>query len=541
MTTSPLPVGPRFLSMLAALALGVWWLGQARHSAPSPRHELPFVINRALSVTAATPLIHPFVFGDCDLLATVEVPAGGELDLVYRRVEPAGGHGRFSVLRLSAVADAPALHDRDAVLFDAVGGTKVTAGIPASVRLELRGREAVANVAGRSFPRQVTSDDRGDFAFVVRGGTARVNHLQILPVELVWWRRHPQVLLWTAALLGGALLTWLGRRASLLRWLCGLVLPLAAAFALRRLLAADLVASADPSLAALLAAVVGQVALAASWLLGARSAWLLRLLSSVVVAGVVLEACARLEAPRLRSAQDPRLDFYFGVESRQAPFDALAKQLHGKNEVHGIELPEPDVKPRERVMFLGGEPMFEAGLDRTQHLAVQATAAAARATGRNLAPAVIATQFPHTLQQIELYRRFYAADLPAVAVVLGLDRWDADVDFGGSARQLRETLRRGVAAPTWRALGLLGLARQRAVVAPPEELTATLAEFAQWCAEQRLPLILATHARLPAAHLQAVSALARERKLPLLVDAMDGQERAAVAALAQALEQALAR
>lgn len=94
------------LTMAAAL-----WFADGRAPRAEPLQEHPFVLatseDKPLGITAAVPLILPYDFGDCDVLANVEVPADGELDVVFRRVEPAGAHGRFGVLRLSSSVEGP--------------------------------------------------------------------------------------------------------------------------------------------------------------------------------------------------------------------------------------------------------------------------------------------------------------------------------------------------------------------------------------------------------------------------------------------------
>lgn len=519
------------------------------HSSPPPRHDAPFVLAEReaanqLTVTPATPLILPYAFGDCDLLATVEVPAAGELDLVLRRIEPAQGHGRFGVLRLSADQAGPAFRSRDEALFGAArGGVKVAAGVPASLRVELRGHRIFANVAGRTLEPFEAADDRGDLAFVARGGTAVVAYLQVLPAEKPpLWRRDPYLPVGVGAMFVWGLLAIAGSR-SRARWRAYLAVASvpAAAWALHALVARELVAATTVSATGIAVAVSAMLAGELVLLVGSRTLWPLRLLLLFAVLAAGLEQFARVERARLRVAEDPRLDLHFGADSRQAPFDALAKLLHGKNEVHAIEAPRPGEPARERVVFLGGEPLFEANLDRAQHLGVQATTRAAQVTKRALYPAVVPTAFPHTQQQVELFTRFYADAYPAVAVVLGIDCWDAQRDGEASARERLAAAAAGVPEPWSWAWAMLRPRAAAVALASPEDVAATVDAFAGWCAARRLPLLLATHARLPAAYLQVVDRVARQRQIPCVVNAMDMAEQADVAALGDALVAALRR
>jgi hypothetical protein len=534
-------------------AAAAFLLGRPGPVPPAPVHEqafrlaqqgddVPGAVRRraagehALRVTPAKPLLLPYVFGDCDLFATVTLPRLGELDLAFRKLEPAGTHGRFSLLRLSADRDGPAWWTREQALFagDRGGGLRVAAGLPASVRLELRGRVARADVAGRAAPSFEAVDDRGSFAFVVRGGEAEISHLQVVALPA------PAGAPWPVAVGGllGALVA-MGCAASRRwrRWAALALLP-AAAWATHRLLAGQIVPGAlagEAGTATLLAA-LALFALAVGRP-GAAARTALRLLLVLAFAGALLEVFARLEASRLAALQDPRHDLLFGVDSGPAPFDALAKQLHGKNEVHAAE---PDL---ERVVFLGGGPMFEADLDRAHHLAVQATARAGHLLGQRLVAAVFPTPFPHTLQQTALFQRYYADAYPALAVVLGVDRWEALREGTASARtRLARADASGGAPPASYALELLRPAwAAPARIASPAELQATLEEFVTFCAHRGLPLILATHAAIPGPYLAVVEAVARAHSLPLVCGAMTEDDRARTEDLARVLVQVLRR
>lgn len=502
------------------LALGESLTGGARRSGG----------DAGLEVTVAKPLILPYAFGDCDLLATVVLPADGQLDVVCRKFEPPGGHGRFVVLRLSATADGPAWATREAALFGpADAGAKVAAGLPASVRIELRGRRARAAVAGRNVGEIETVDDRGGFAFVVRGGTAEVRHLQILPVPRARGVRLPLA----AAAIGVVVALALGARMRP-RAVFALAAMPAGAAGLHALLAPHLIPAAPPVEAAILVA-VGALAVVAIALgrRGGVGRTLARLGAAAVIGVCAAEGFVRVSAERLTACEDPRLDLLFGFASQSAPFDALARMLRGKNEVHTAE---PDL---QRVVFLGGEPMFEASLDRAHHLGIQATARAAGLLRRDLVAAVFPTAFPHTVQQIELFRRFYADVYPAVAIVLGVDRFDAFAEGPASAR---ERLARADAGDG-RACGLRALVadarREPVMLASPAELATTLADFARWCAERRVPLLLATHALCAPEYRDVVAECARTFDLQFVPDAMSEDDRADVERLAVALAEAL--
>lgn len=523
---------------------------------PPVLHEESFRLTEherdPLRVTVARPLLLPYCYGDCDLLATIAVPAEGEIDLVLRKVDLAGGHGRFSLLRLSATQEAWPWRTREEALFGdpvlggpAPGGVRVAPGLPASIRLELRGRLARANVAGRWLPALPTTDAAGAFAFVVRDGVAEVSHLQILPLP----RADANGWLWGAGgLLGLAIGVLARRRRSAMRVVLALAaFPICTAL-LHMLLAEGAVVGArfsTPALAVLLLT----SALAVNWGLGTGSlrATLLRWSAAVLVAMVGIETFCRLERTRLVALEDPRLDLYFGVDSQQAPFDALAKLLHGKNEVHtadpdiGAQI-EPGGPSLARIVFLGGEMMMEANLDRAQHLAIQTTASLAQRTGVRYVAAVVSTTYPHTLQQTLLFERFYADAYPAACVVLGVDRWDAQREGSASARRrLERVATNGVAVPFSFAWAVLADASGDARIATPDELGVTIDEFARACAQRRLPLLLATHAAISAPYLVAVDAAARRHGLRVVHDVVRTDESADSDKLAQALVELLGR
>jgi hypothetical protein len=521
-----------------AVSASLAWAIAAPPTHPPPVHARDF--NLALgdrgyfSVTPQRPLLLPFSFGDCDLLATLEVPAGGEVDVVFRRADPENAHGRFALLRLSAVAEGPPYRTREQALFDqdAGGGVRLAPGVSASLRVEARGRHVRADVAGRLLPWIEVADDRGGFAFVVRGGEAVLRYLKVAPVKGPWslpgW-------MWTA-------LAALGLHAGLRlavggRWMAAAALgvaTLAGAEVARRWLmpALDAELAPDP-LARAAAALVGLplgAALAAavarrSWLAGGALA-LLGLAGGAALA----EAFARREAARLTPLADPRLDLTFGWGSRSAPFDALTRRVSSKHAVH------VEGETGLRVMFLGGEALFESGADRAEHVGVQVAGRLRRQLGRDDVDAVVMpTAFSHALQQLELYRRYYRSFDPR-AIVFGVSRWEAEPAEPLTARarwrRLELGRERGLSV-------LLDLCRaQRAGGAPPstpEELRQTLAEAAALCKEDGAALVLAAAHDVPAPYLAVVEQAARDAGAPFVRDVVTAEGKGAIAAVADAL------
>jgi len=540
------------LVAVACGGLAGHWLARPVRTPLPPVHDQAFRLAERerdpLRVTVARPLLLPYCFGDCDLLATVAVPAGGELDVALRRLDLAGGHGRFALLRLSATDEGWPWRTREQALFGAEsGGARVAPGLPASIRLEVRGKTARANVAGRWLPPFATDDDRGSFAFVVRGGEAEVSHLQVLPLS----RSELPYPAWIAGALCGLALSLASRargRARARWWrsyAALLLLPLLCGAA-RALLTPALVVGAEvgtPGLLCLLAA-AAVAGLALAHLGRPRAlAWLGL---GVLGAGLAFEGFCRLEQRRLVALLDPRLDLYFGLDSRQAPFDALAKLLHGKNAVHTAD-PQlgraivPGTVDTLRLVFLGGEAMMEANLDRAQHLAVQATAVAAQRLGRRCEAAVFPTSFPNTLQQTLLFSRFYADAYPAACVVLGIDRWDAQREGRLSVRQRSARLASGPPREPWcLALDVLRGTAGDVPIASPEEVAATVGEFARFCRERELPLVLATHGGLAEPYAAAVEEVATAAHLVLVRAAMRADDTADADALGAAVAQAVA-
>ena len=107
-------------TLWGALAGGLAVLLADPQQPPRPRlHTTPWSISKeeGTAVTPQRSLELPMRYGDFDLDCRVVLPRGGELDLVFRKVEywaPGGGeqleyfHSRFAVLRMSTHRDGPA-------------------------------------------------------------------------------------------------------------------------------------------------------------------------------------------------------------------------------------------------------------------------------------------------------------------------------------------------------------------------------------------------------------------------------------------------
>lgn len=403
-------------------ALSVWWVSRDLGSDRDVLHrnfEWEHEPGEARRVTASRPLRLP-AFGDCDLLATVELHEDAELDLVFREVSPllrAGAdgvevlvpfHGRFALLRLAAQQGGPAYRTREAALFDAVpGGVVLRPGLPASVRLEARGRRVRANVAGRWLPWIETSDDRGAFAFLARGGPVLVRHLQVLalPRPFAW----PPWAIAAALAVGVTLLT---RLLGAVRWrllaLAVLLLPLAAAAGRAVCLRGLLVDAAVPTGVLLLVGLLGlPLAAGGAW----RRAGVGIALGAAITVAQVMMAQRQIE-PWHEAAEDPRLTEFFGPASGLAPLDALAGRVrNGGPQIHNLEN-----AAAVRVVFLGGKAVFEASPNMAEHAGLRTAVALQQHLGREVEGVVFATPVATAAQQLRLFRRFYLELAPQVVV-----------------------------------------------------------------------------------------------------------------------------
>ncbi|MGA1606080.1 MAG: hypothetical protein ACO4CT_03790 [Planctomycetota bacterium] len=413
--------------LLAFLLLGV---------GPSPAYadrnfHLVRPIDDPLLVSERRPLTIPYVFGDFDLIADVEVPEGGSLDLCVRVVEPRRGkdgdmplfHGRFTTVRLSADGrgDGPAFRSREDALFELAGvpGQVVAAGLPTTVVVEARGRELRANTGGVEHGPFLAMDSHGFLAFVVRGGTAVVRSLRVdvvpRPVRLLPWA-------WCGLIGAGlGIAAHLLARGRTVRVAASLSLVPLAALGGSWALVIDLLPESEPAVSSLVAlALAGAPAAllcASARSMRSRLAFGLLGLASVPLAW---SATAEWESHRLASLEDPRLDACFGALSATAPLDALARRLHGGTAVH---MPEA---LGARILFLGGGQLFEGHPDREQWVAPFVAGRTARQLRRAVDFAVVPTLFGHTRQQVEMYLRFYRQRFDTAAVVLAIPPWEGE-------------------------------------------------------------------------------------------------------------------
>lgn len=517
-------------SMFVALAGG--WAGviAAGPATPSELFEGEFSWAHAPGevrrVTDAEILHLPQQFGDFDLDATVELPEGGELDVVFRMMEPrlrptADGseqlvpfHARFSLLRLSAKQSGPPYRSREEALFadELVGGVKVGAGRPASVKIEARGRRVRAFVAGRWMPWVETTDDRGSIALVARGGTALLSYLKIMPQRRAT-DRPPWLPSSLLAALAGLVLMLSGRSPLRIAVALGIGLP-AGAFASRELVFAHLLPSIMPSALALSLGSLCAVPLAIS-LAGPRRRWWL-IATGAVLLPLLLEGAARIERPRLAPLEDARLSLYLGPDSCAAPFNALARRLRSKTRVHTVD------GPPSRVLFLGGAALFEAQPDFASHVGLLTAAALQRKLGRKVEGIVVTTPLANSLQQLLLFRRFYS-DLAPRVVVFGVSSLESATGEPWRARALHDQLSTGPLPERplllWQLLDPLAPGDQP--VATPADLTRTLTELDQLCRDRGIALVLVTEPGTDPALVTVMQGFAASHGVPLVRDILD--------------------
>ncbi len=514
-----------FLLLLATAGGGALavFLAERTLTPPLPLHERDFVVTRdaehPLELDASRCLAVPFCFGDFDLSATVEVPAGGELDLVLRRSElpheeRSAGHGRFVLLRLSATSAGPPWRTREQALFgDGLsGGVKVTAGYGATLQVQARGRRLTATVAGQRLPDCLATDDRGEIAFVVRGGTGLVRYLRITAV--------PRPGSWPPVAFGALAGAGLGCVCFALR----------AGWLLTLLVASVLAAGGGVAGPALLQHVLPRCAVPASFVALVGLWWLplalglalprrsLALPLGLVAALAWLELAANRQQALLQPFEDPRLAACFGRGSGPAPFDALARRIASKKEIHVLAGEEA------RVLFLGGDELFQLGRSPELWVADQAAGLCAQKLGRKIEAVVMPTVDASAAQQLRLWRTFYL-DWPARALVFGIPGAESEAMGAPLAVVSRSTL--------------LGLWLARREAAPPP-LAATLAEVRALCRERGLGLVLATGAALDATLAAQVAEFARQESVPLVEQVVTPNQVVRAEALATALAAALA-
>ena len=475
---------------------------------------------KARAVTEARMLHLPQILGDFDLLATVELPDNGELDLVFRMVEPRphegsveSFHARFTLLRMSTRAEGPPYRTRSEALFadDLSGGVRLRAGQPASIRLEVRGRRARANVAGRWFPWLETTDDHGSVAFVARGGTTSISYLVIQPQKTpsagaAWgWGALIAALAATLVLLGGAV-PW---RVTVA---CGVVVPLGGWLAHVVLFTHLLPWAAATTGGALLG---GLWTLPVALALSCRFRWWAAA-AAVLVAPVLLEFAARAERPRLAPLDDPRLTLYFGPDSGPAPFHALARRLRSRTRVHTLG------EPSSRVMFLGGAAIFEASPDLGNQVGLLVEAALRRTVGRDVASIIVATPLANALQQLLMFRRFYLDYAPRV-VVFGVTAME---NATGQRLRAREMLDRAEDSESREGSVVLWALREGLVagdqpVATAADLEKTLTELELLCRDRGISLVLATEPFTDPALVDVLQSFADMFSIPLVRNVID--------------------
>ncbi|MCC6672751.1 MAG: hypothetical protein IT458_16925 [Planctomycetes bacterium] len=517
-------VGRLGLLLLAASSgAGAWFLAVAPVDPLPPRHGEDLLrrdADHVVTITEARPLQLHYVFGAVRWTLTVELPANGELDVVFRRNQPPAGHGRFALLRLSSVAEGPPWRTREEALFadDLRGGVKVAPGVPATVTLEMRGHVVQANVAGRTLPAFRAFDVQGGQALVVRGGTAVVRSVRMErlpePADPLPWL--PAALM-SLGLLAGIAFTI---RPAGLRVVV-LLLPLAGGWLAGRVLFAHLVGDWRPDGQSVLFGSLCAVPLAASLLAGrARVAWAV---VGTLLGASLLESAARGVREGLAPLQDPRLDLYFGAASRTAPFDALARVVQSRHAVHTL------APLGERVWFLGGEAVWEAGPDLGRHLALQVAGELSQGT-RKVEAVVVSHPFAHALQQVLVVGRFYADFAPKV-VVFALGPWDGVADEPVSARAAHAALRHGPPPHGWPLLLELWRATRRGTqrLTPPADLPATLDELLALCRRLGAPLVLADPPDADPDLRTALTTWARAHEIPVAPLPADGSPPRALA------------
>ena len=475
--------------------------------------------HEARVVTPAQILHLPQLLGDFDLLATVELPDHGELDLVFRMVEPRldGGdiepfHARFTLLRLSAETEGPPYRTREEALFsdDMSGGVRLRAGQPASIRVEARGERLRANVAGRWLPWVETTDDHGAIAFVARGGASRVSYLVVEP------RTRPAE---TASWLWGGLIAAVGAAIAIARGAAALsvlvswvlILPLGGWLA-HQLVFAHVLPWVVPTPTGALLGGLWMLPLALS---SARRRWV-GVIGAAVLGVVMLEAAARVERPRLTPFEDQRLTLHFGPESGPAPFHALSQRLRSRTRVHTLD------EPARRVVFLGGGSIFEASPDFSDHVGLRVEAGLRQRFGRDVSAIIFATPLSNALQQLLLFRRFYLGFDPDV-VVFGLTGMESVAGQKQRARALLELTEAPASAGAPIVLWELAdrLVGGDQPVATPADVAQTLADLGQLCRDREIPLVLVTEPSVDPAMIDVARRFSEEFDVPLLLDVVD--------------------
>ncbi len=516
--------------VFAGALTGVLAVGLAHPSVPAPDlrsdvfsltggggHEI--TPERALPILVG--------FSDFDLNCRIELSPGSEVDLVFRRVTHQASmrvpifYSRFAVMRLSSYRDGPGFLSREQALFESdLGGIRLSPGAPgASLVLKCRGRTAEAVVNGIVLESINTTDDFGSLAFLSRGGVALLHDLVITP----WPRVEGRGAYYTGAILGGVvglILALLG--GSLLQVTLALGVGALGGLLGRWAVMDHLLPAVEPTAPSLVAA--GLSLMPAALIGGLRMGrWSARVLAIVLVGSVAcfaaLESAARTEQDRLAAFADPRMDLYFGPESGQAPFDALARMLRCEYKTH-VLLP-----PGERydVLMLGGGRMFdhdfpnegEKNIDLQLPELLRIRLGQPRDNPVNCA--AIPTVLGYSYQQFLMFREFYKDYRPKV-VVFGVTGEEAESVLPVPAREM---LNPGPARSWSVLLDVHVLDSQTAVpTQSPGDLLATLRELWEFCQSADSKLVLAVDVGLPDAYRGVLTAFAESGEIPM-VDGFD--------------------
>lgn len=369
--------------------------------------------------------LEPRRYGDFDLWMDVELGENVDLDVLLRQVEPRfvdaamlPFHGRFSVLRVSSRAKGPAWVTREQALLEPHGGgVEVAPGIPASIKIEARGRVLRANVAGQRLPECRADDVYGMLTMIAHGGDVVVHSLRIqnLGPHRAWlWSRA----FWVALGGLGALCLVAITRACGARWhdlVAASFAPPLLAWLLVRRCDLELGWPPAPAMLCLLTACL------ATWLLQRRGVATIGL---VFVLVVPLFGAAEAQLRR----DDRRIDALFGERAGSQISEALGGLVRGPLGLHAPGRPGP------QVFLLGGQPLYDRG-DRGEHLEVLLTRALSGALGKPVDVPCLPTVLPTPDQQWRLFATCYSRHHTDV-VVFGVG---ADAE-GFAPDELRRTL-----------------------------------------------------------------------------------------------------
>jgi hypothetical protein len=414
-------------------------------------------VGKPIEVAPARWWVIPYLFADFDLAFDVELAEATEFDVLLRQVEPRfvdddllPFHGRFTVLRLSTANAGPGWRTRDeALLGEAVGGIDLAAGLPATIRVEARGRMLRANVAGRWLPWTAADDEYGMATLIARGGKVLVQNLRFMnrgqPGAWRWSR-------WFWSLLGGfggALLAAAalaaGKRA--LPMFVGALLPPLAAWWLAPRFDLALAWPPLPAMALLLAACL----LTAWFTIGAR--WLAAALLFALPAG--------LSAQRWLHRDDRRIDAAFGPGTGSQLSEALGQLVRGQNGLHDVGHPHP------KLFLLGGQLLWDRSLTGNatpgEHLEHLLAVELRLRLGHPVDVPCLPTVDGHAAQQWRLYERFFTGFAPKV-IVLGVGAAE-NVDGRSTPEQLATTVKQARALCQLRNSRLVLFAE--ATLAPP--------------------------------------------------------------------------